>query len=288
MEAHMIRYHTALAVATALAAGAATAAAKDVTIPKGTYLELKSESPFDSDTAAKGDTFTATVARGLWIDGRLVIPAGSTVTGAIKAIRSPKDGSKSAAVGVKFESLSAGGRTYNIEGVLVSLMADKRTKILEQQGKVTTGRKVDVIIIGHGTEADMKADTLVGISGADRDDLADEWAKSGLGPATVRVTPGTNLTMEFSKTASLPALTASRTAGDRNIFTTPETIKGVQQALKGRNYYAGEATGTLDQPTRDALARFQIDQKQPATGDADEPTVTALGMNTASVTPNNK
>jgi len=62
----------------------------------------------------------------------------------------------------------------------------------------------------------------------------------------------------------------------------------VQQALKSRNYYTGEATGTLDQPTRDALARFQLDQKQPATGDADEPTVTALGMNTASATTNNK
>ena len=214
--------------------------------------------------------------------------AFAQATGTIKAIRSPKDGSKSAAMGVKFESLGAGGRTFPIEGVLVSLMADKRKKILEQEGKVTTGRKVDVIIIGHGTEADMKADTLVGISGADRDDLADEWAKSGLGPAIVRVTPGTNLTMEFRKGVGLPALTATRTAGDRNIMTAPETIKGVQQALKSRNYYTGEATGTLDQPTRDALARFQLDQKQPATGDADEPTIAALGMNTASATTNNK
>jgi hypothetical protein len=278
----MTRYPIAVAVAVALAAGAVTAAAKDVSIPKGTYLELKSESPFDSDTAARGDTFTATVARGLWVDGKLVIPAGSTVTGTIKAIRSPKDGSKSAALGVKFESLTAGGRTFPIEGVLVSLMADKRAKILEQQGKVTTGRKVDVIFIGHGTEADMKADTLVGISGADRDDLADEWAKSGLGPAIVRVTPGTNLTMEFKKGVGLPALTATRTAGDRNIITAPETIKGVQQALKTRNYYTGEATGDLDQPTRDALAHFQLDQKQPATGDADETTIAALGMTTAS------
>ena len=278
----MTRNRIALAAAVVLAAGVATAAAKDVTIPKGTYLELKSESPFDSDSAARGDSFTATVSRGLWVDGKLVIPAGSTVTGTIKAIRSPKDGSKSAAMGVKFESLSAGGRTFPIEGVLVSLMADNRKKILEQEGKVTTGRKVDVIFIGHGTEADMKADTLVGISGADRDDLADEWAKSGLGPAIVRVTPGTSLTMEFKKDVGLPVLTAARAAGDRNIMTTPETIKGAQQALKTRNYYTGEATGTLDQPTRDALARFQLDQKQPATGDADEPTISALGVNAAS------
>ena len=128
----------------------------------------------------------------------------------------------------------------------------------------------------------MKADTLVGISGADRDDLADEWAKSGLGPAIVRVTPGTSLTMEFKKGVTMPSLTATRAAGDRSIMTTPETIKGVQQALKTRNYYTGEATGELDQPTRDALARFQLDQKQLATGDADEPTISALGVNAAS------
>src|SRR5437899_11753760 len=121
-EEHMTRNRIALAAAVALAAGVATAAAKDITIPKGTYLELKSESPFDSDTASRGDSFTATVARGLWVDGKLVIPAGSTVTGTIKAIRSPKDGSKSAAMGVKFESLGAGGRTFPIEGVLGSLM----------------------------------------------------------------------------------------------------------------------------------------------------------------------
>jgi putative peptidoglycan binding protein len=282
----MTRTAIAAAAAVALAGAAATAAAKDVTVPKGTYLELKSESPFDSDSASRGDTFTATVTRGLWVDGRLVIPAGSAVTGTIKAVRSPKDGSKSAALGVKFESMAAGGRSFPIEGVLVSLMADNRKKILEQEGKVTTGRKVDVIFIGHGTEADMKADTLVGISGADRDDLADEWAKSGLGPAVVRVTPGTSLTMEFKKDVSLPALTATRAAGDRSILTAPDTIKGVQQALKSRNYYTGEATGTLDQPTRDALARFQLDQKQLATGDADDTTITALGVNTAST--NNK
>jgi putative peptidoglycan binding protein len=262
-------------------AGAAAVSAKDLTIPKGTYLELKSASAFDSEHAKKGDTFDATVTRGLWVDGQLAIPAGSTVTGEIKSVRSPQDGAKSAAVGLKFESMSAGGRTYDIEGVLVSLKADERKKIIESQGRIVTGRKVDVILIGSGTEADMKVDTLVGISGADRDDLADEWARSGLGPATVHVIPGTSLTMQFDKTLTMSASAGSRAEGDRNIVTASETVRSLQRALKGRNYYAGEASGNLDQATRDALARFQLDQGQPATGDADEATVRALGVNTA-------
>jgi len=271
---------TVLCLTVALAALASMASAKDLTIPKGTYLELKSESVFDSEHVKKTDTFTATVTRGLWVDGQLAIPAGSTVTGEIKSVRSSREGAKSGAVGVKFESLTAAGHNYPIDGVLVSLKADERKKILEQQGKITTGRKVDVILIGGGTEADMKADTLVGISGADTDDLADDWAKSGLGPAVVHVTPGTTLVMEFKHTIAIPATTGARAAGDRNILTSSETVKSVQRALKGRNYYAGEATGSLDQATRDALARFQLDQNQPATGDADEATVKALGVST--------
>jgi peptidoglycan hydrolase-like protein with peptidoglycan-binding domain len=127
----------------------------------------------------------------------------------------------------------------------------------------------------------MKVDTLVGISGADRDDLADEWARSGLGPATVHVSPGTSLTMQFDKTLSMSATQGSRAEGDRNIVTSAETVRSLQRALKGRNYYAGEPSGNLDQATRDALARFQLDQGQPATGDADEATVRALGVATA-------
>jgi hypothetical protein len=279
MEEHMIRLRTAVFLAAAAAGTSATAA--EVSVPRGTYLELRASTPFDSESATKGDSFTATVPHGLWVENQLAIPAGSTVTGTIKSVRSGRAGAKSAALGVTFSSLSAGGRTYPIDGVLVSLKADERKKILEQQGKISTGRHVDVILIGHGTEADMKVDTLVGISGADRDDLADDWAKSGLGPATVRITPGTNLTMQLDKPLTVTAGAGARGATDRNIYTSSATVKSVQQALKTRNYYMGEASGTLDQQTRDAIARFQLDEGQPATGDADEPTVRALGVQTA-------
>src|SRR5260221_645216 len=116
MEENMKQSLTAAALAVGAIASVAAASAKDVTIPKGTYLELKSASAFDSELAIKGDTFTATVIRGLWVDGQLAIPSGSTVTGTIKSVRSPRDGAKSAAVGVKFESLSAGGGAATTTG----------------------------------------------------------------------------------------------------------------------------------------------------------------------------
>lgn len=277
----MNRMRIAVCLVAALFLTAAAASAKDVTIPHGTYLELTSSSAFDNEHAKKTDTFTATVTRALWVDGLLAIPAGSTVTAEIKDVRSVREGAKSGAVGVKFKSLKVGGHVYDIEGVLVSLKADERKKILEAEGKIGTGRQVDVIFIGSGTEADMKADTLVGISGIDRSDLADEWSASGLGPPTVYIKPGTGMTMQFDKSFDVSVTTGTRGAGDRNIYTDSETLKAVQRALKGRNLYEGEVTGTLHQPLRDALARFQLDQGQPATGDADEATVRALGVTTA-------
>lgn len=47
----------------------------------------------------------------------------------------------------------------------------------------------------------------------------------------------------------------------------------IQQALKRRGFYTGEMTGAYDQATIDAMRRFQIQEKIPATG---YPTVHAL------------
>jgi Putative peptidoglycan binding domain len=40
----------------------------------------------------------------------------------------------------------------------------------------------------------------------------------------------------------------------------------IQQALKQRGYYNGEMTGIYDQPTVEAMRRFQTQEKIPATG----------------------
>ena len=88
--------------------------------------------------------------------------------------------------------------------------------------------------------------------------------------------------MQLDRAVTVSASAGPRGPGDRNIYTSADTVKGLQRALRGRNYYLGEATGALDQATRDAIARFQLDQGQPATGDADEATVASLGVRAAS------
>lgn len=262
----------------ALAASMGSAATERVTLPKGTSLEVRVVTPFDSNGVVKGRTFQAAVLRPLYAGGRLVVPKDAVIMGEIKHVRSPKNGAKSAAIAIKFETLDAGGELHDIEGVLTSFQADERKKILEQEAKLTTGRKLDVVLIGSGTEPNLKASTLVGTSGENREDLSDEWAASGLGPAFVGVSRGTVLAMRLDKPVTIIAGAGAPEPGDRNILVSADDVKRAQQALKARGAYAGEATGVLDEPTRRAIASFQIDRGQPATGDLDDVTARELGQ----------
>jgi hypothetical protein len=264
--------------AVALAAMAAPAAPADVTLPKGTSIEVRIVTPFDSDTTAKGKEFQAAVLRPVFVGGRLVIPKDAVVIGEIKHVRSPRDGAKSGAIAVKFERIEFPGRSHDIEGVLTSFHADERKKIIEQESKLTTGRKVDVVFIGSGTEPNLKASTLVGTSGEDRDDLADEWAVSGLGPPFVAIARGTVVAMRLDNTLTLPALAGAPAPGDRNILVAAADVKRAQQALTTLGLYSGEATGVLDEVTRRAIAAFQIDAGQAATGDLDDVTAAELAV----------
>ena len=267
----------------ALIAWAASATPAEVTLPKGTSIEVRVVTPFDSGQTAKGKTFQAAILKPLYVGGRLAIPKDAVVMGEIKHVRSPRDGAKSGAIAVKFETLDAGGKRHDIEGVLTSFQADERKKIMEQEAKLTTGRKVDVILIGSGTEPNQKASMLVGTSGENREDLSDEWAASGLGPSLVSVTRGTVLAMRLDNPLTLTVANGVPAAGDRNILVSSDEVRRAQQSLKARGLYAGEASGVLDEPTRRAIAAFQIDRGQPATGDLDD--VTAKEMAAAPKAP---
>lgn len=59
-----------------------------------------------------------------------------------------------------------------------------------------------------------------------------------------------------------------------------ELVVAVQQALIALGYYSGPLTGQVDDPTRQALAKFQLDWKLPVTGTVTPEVVTALKIGT--------
>src|SRR5688500_11180800 len=232
-------------------------AAESVPVPVGTSIELADQTPFSSSSGKSGDRCTARTVSGVAVEGHLAITAGTVVTGQLKKVRAPQDGAKSAAVALKFERIQLPqAQNADIEGQLTSLQADERRRILDEWARLSTGYTVDVVLIGAGSEPNRKVSTLLGVSGLDRGDLVDTRAKSGLGPDRVDVAAGTRLTMELEKALTVPAARTARGKADRNIYVSEATIREAQVALKGRGLYTGEATGQLDRPTRNALARF--------------------------------
>ncbi len=69
-------------------------------------------------------------------------------------------------------------------------------------------------------------------------------------------------------------------AGRRNLpaAPTPERYQQIQQALASRGYFQGEANGTWNSDSVDALKRFQADQNLPPDGKLTSLSLIAMGL----------
>ncbi len=65
----------------------AVPAFRDVTIPAGTTIPIRITQTLDSATTQEGDAFSGTVATDIIIDGLVVIPQGTTVSGRVEAVQ---------------------------------------------------------------------------------------------------------------------------------------------------------------------------------------------------------
>ena len=74
--------------------------------------------------------------------------------------------------------------------------------------------------------------------------------------------------------------TAADSRTRTNAPTNVTQVQAAQHALERAGYHVGNATGTIDPPTRDALVQFQRAHGLRATGDLDSSTMSALGLPT--------
>ena len=78
---------------------------------------------------------------------------------------------------------------------------------------------------------------------------------------------------------SAPAANASTGKKRGPVFrATKEQIKQAQGILRQRNFYAGDATGKLDTPTRDGLKKFQEAEGLKATGTLNAATLQKMNV----------
>ena len=123
--------------------------AKPITVPAGTEITVKLEQAVGSKISNSGDTFTATVAEPVSVDGKVVIPEGSEATGTVVDAKSRGRFKGAARLELKLDSVTVGGSSYKLETASVN-------RTMKGKGKRTAG------FIGGGAAAGAVIGALAG------------------------------------------------------------------------------------------------------------------------------
>jgi hypothetical protein len=113
---------------------------KKVTIPAGTQLTVRLDNPLDSERNQIGDTFHGSLSNPIVLDGETVIPSGADVVGRVADVKSAGRFAGNSVLTLELTSLSAHGRTYNIQ-------TNQWTRAGNGEGKSTATK------VGVGTAA---------------------------------------------------------------------------------------------------------------------------------------
>jgi hypothetical protein len=157
-----------------------------VTVPAGTALALTMDSEVSTKDKVVGDTFSATLANDVVVDGKVVFPAGSKVSGHVAEAERPGKTSGRGKMVLSYDSISANGKTYAIDTMGAAIegksgTAGDATKVVGGAaagailgkilgGKVGTGAAIGAAAGGaaamatRGPDPDVKAGATINLS----------------------------------------------------------------------------------------------------------------------------
>ena len=116
-------------------------APRKLIIDQGTQLAVRLIDPIDSEKNQTGDTFHATLNTPLTSDGEQAVPAGVEVVGHLVDVKSAGKFKGQSVVVLQLDSLSAGGKTYNLQ-------TDQYRKEGKSRGKNTAEKVGGGAILG--------------------------------------------------------------------------------------------------------------------------------------------
>lgn len=96
------------------------AAAQRIVVPAGTVLTVRLGDTLSSKQSQAGQTFTASVVTPVDVDGKTVIPAGSTATGTVVAAQAAGKFKGASLLQIKLDSVTIGGHSRSIQTSSVS------------------------------------------------------------------------------------------------------------------------------------------------------------------------
>jgi hypothetical protein len=162
----------------------------EVTIPSGTTLRLSLSSAVGSDTSRVEEPVRATLRTPVTINGQVVLPAGSEVTGVVTDAEGSGRVKGRARVAMRFSSVRAHGESYDI-----------RTSGYAQEAAATKKQDAEKIAIGAGAGAALGA-ILGGGSGAAKGAAVGGAGGTGVVLATkgkeIHLGPGAGITTRLT------------------------------------------------------------------------------------------
>ena len=119
-----------------------------ITVPKGTQLTAVVDQTLRSTKTHEGDTFAASLAAPVKIDGKIVLPKGAHITG--KVVHVKKNELK-----VELASVTLHGKSYDLE-TNTRRPSDKVTLKSNKNTGKSKEKKTDNSILGAKTELTFK------------------------------------------------------------------------------------------------------------------------------------
>ena len=83
-------------------------------VPADTTIRVVLDESLGSKTSSSGQTFSATVAAPVEVDGRIAIPKGARVTGVVRNAKSAGRFKGGAVLAISLSSVTVGGSTYDL------------------------------------------------------------------------------------------------------------------------------------------------------------------------------
>jgi hypothetical protein len=132
-----------------------------IVVPSGTVLTVTTSQGLSSKTSQTGQTFLATLAQPISVEGRSALPKGATVSGTVVSAKAKGKVKGEGELSIQLTSISVGGHTYPIEtNVLSNTSKGKGKRTAATTGGGAAGGALIGGIAGGGKGAGIGA--LVG------------------------------------------------------------------------------------------------------------------------------
>lgn len=142
----------------------AAVAQNNISVPAGTALKVKLETTLSTFSNKEGDPFTGKVMDAVVLDGKTVIPAGSTVQGRVTKVSEPRRIAGKPTIGLFPETLILpSGEHFMLNAPVVDTNLGRGTDVNEEgQFKGSGHDKMTLVEVGAGTGGGMLFGGLIG------------------------------------------------------------------------------------------------------------------------------